>query len=146
MAHITFTVQVDVADANVDTEWHIVDMPTAHTETAAQGHVNWNDGDRELMRVLGTYVIKKRTGLSAARLKEYYMGVREEAAESALIVTTPTRHRTRRTFKDFVAVAVKIMLYKEAMARWSHLMNWCKLVRKDADPPAPSHGTHKPAR
>ena len=167
MTHITVSVQVAVSSDNED--WEIVDTP-------APGHVNGNDGaksmnllgtdvgmrtaapdhdqvkgkdrDKRLMRFLGKWVIKRRAGLEQARLKDYYMAVREdarEAAEAALIVTTPTRHRTRRTLKDFVAVAVKIMLYKEAMRRWSHLMNWCKLVRKDADPPAPSHDTHKPA-
>ena len=68
------------------------------------------------------------------------MGVREEAAEATRLPTTPTRHRT---VKDFVAVAVKLMLYTDAMTRWSRLMNWCKLVKGDAGiATAPSHDVH----
>ena len=164
MTHVTVSVQVAVSSDNED--WEIVDTPApGHvngndgdkpmnvlgtdvdmpTDAAASGQVNGKDGDKRLMRYLGKWVIKRRAGLEQARLKDYYMAVREDAREAALIVTTPTRHRNHRTVKDFVAVAVKFMLYKEAMTRWSHMLNWCKLVKKDADDvPAPSHAARRP--
>ena len=147
MARITFSVQVDVS--HDDEDWDIVDTPapcqdngndggdkavspTTHTDAAAPGQVEGKDGDKRIVRLLGKYVIKRRTCFSAARLQEYYMGVKADKAKTAGLPTPHTRQRDRRTIKDFVAVAAKFILYKEAMRRWSHMLTWCKLVKADA--------------
>ena len=143
MARITFSVHVDVS--HDDEDWDIVDTPApcqdngndggdeavspaTHTDAAAPGQV---EGKERIVRLLGKYVIQKRTCFSAARFKEYYMGVRAEA-KTARLPTPHTRQRDRRTIKDFVAVAAKNILYKEAVRRWSHMLTWCKLVKADA--------------
>jgi len=120
--------------------WELVDI-------AAHGPA-LHDVDRKLIRFLGKYIIKKRTSMSQARLKDYFTAVKADAemvANDVTATTTYTRSLRRRNTRDFIAVAWKLMLFHEARQRFGRMLSWHKLLYDDADIPTrkrmPCHHT-----
>ena len=146
MATITIKLEVDRVVASGDSEgWAMVEESGGYgvsgndrcvscgaTDTA--NGLAPHDGDRKAVRFFGKYVIKKRTGVSQARLKDYYMAVRHEAGVVAADGVIRSRHRPhKRNGRDFVAIVYKLILVADAEKRWSGMMNWNKLLKADAD-------------
>ena len=125
----------------VDQGWDMVDMhmpscggpdndrcTTCDVTNAANGPAAY-DGDRKAKRLLGMYVIKRQTGLSQARLKEYFMGVNHDSAMATADAATRSRQRTRkRNDRDFVAIVYKLILVHDAKQRFRRMLNWHKLL------------------
>ena len=158
MATITVKLEVDRVVAPGDSEgWAMVEesggcgvsgngrcVSCGATDTA--NGLAPHDGDRKAVRFFGKYVIKKRTGLSQARLKDYYTAVQQESEVVAADGVIRSRHRPhKRNGRDFVAIVYKFILVADAKERWSGMMNWNKLLKADADiADVPRKQTRKP--
>ena len=80
--------------------------------------------------MLGKYVIKKQTGLSQARLREYFIAVNHDSAMATADAATRSRQRIRtRNDRDFVAIVYKLIFFHDAKKRFGRMLNWAKVFK-----------------